>query len=202
LLVTISFPMKSVFILIIFLPHFVFSQPNDSVKKKAIRLQIRAFDAERNHHFDSAILLADSSIALDNTRYEPFIIKAESLWFLKRYAEAATTYKQSMTVKVPDFLIGAYVLLGMLYEKANMRKQAKDQYSKAINTFENGYTPPRFDKTEETEYVFAFGLLGDKKNWKKKLAELEKKYPSQNYKKLQSMTRQELLELHFSPYGG
>jgi tetratricopeptide (TPR) repeat protein len=194
--------MKSVCIFFILLPIVVFSQPSDSVKKKAIQLQIRAFDAEQKHHFDSAILLADSSITLDSTRYEPYIIKAESLWFLKRYAEAAETYKKKMEVKRPDFLIGAYVLLGMLYDKAGMFNEAKEQYLLAVKTWENGYQPPRFDKTEEMEYVFAFGLLGDTRKWKRKLAELSKKYPSSNYQQFESKSRQELLEHHFSPYGG
>lgn len=107
-----------------------------------------------------------------------------------------------MTVKRPDFLIGAYVLLGMLYDKAGIFSEAKQQYSLAIKTWENGYQPPRFDKTEEMEYVFAFGLLGDTKKWKKKLAELSKKYPSTDCKQIANKSRLELLEHHFSPYGG
>jgi tetratricopeptide (TPR) repeat protein len=194
--------MKSFFILFILLPLFGFPQLSDSVKKKAIRLQIRAFDAEQKDQFDSAILFADSSIALNSTRYEPYIIKAESLWFLKRYSEAAKTYKKKMEVKRPDFLIGAYVLLGMLYDKAGMFNEAKEQYLLAIKTWENCYQSPQFDKTEEIEYVFAFGLLGDIKKWKEKLSELSKKYPSSNYKQFESMSRQELLEHHFSPFGG
>jgi len=67
--------MKSACFIFIRLPILVFSQPGDPVKKKAIRLQIRAFDAEQRHQFDSAILFADSSIALEPTRYEPYITK-------------------------------------------------------------------------------------------------------------------------------
>lgn len=194
--------MKPVFILLILLPSFGFSQLSDSVKKKAIRLQIRAFDAEQKHQFDSAILFADSSIALNSTRYEPYVIKAESLWFLKRYKEAVETYKKQMEVQKPDFLIGAYVLLGMLYDMAGNRKEAKEQYLFAIKTWENGYTPPRFDKWEEIEYFIAFGLLRDKDRWKKSLSELQKKYPAMNKPKYELMSRKELLEHHFKPYGG
>jgi len=194
--------MKSILILLLLFVQVGYGQTTDSLKKKAIKLQVRAFDAERNHDFETAILLADSSIALDSTRYEPFITKAESQWFLKRFSAAADTYKKSMHVKKPDFLIGAYVLLGMLYDKAGMFKEAKEQYQLAIKTWENGYQPPRFDKTEEQEYVFAFGLLGDTKKWKEKLAELSKKYPSLNYQQLESKPRKELLEHHFSPFGG
>jgi tetratricopeptide (TPR) repeat protein len=194
--------MKSVFILLLFFCQSGYSQTTDSLKKQAIRLQVRAFDAERNHDFETAILLADSSIALDSTRYEPFITKAESQWYLKRFSAAAETYKKSMNVKKPDFLVGAYVLLGMLYDKAGMFEEAKKQYRLAIKTWENGYQPPRFDKTEEQEYVFAFGLLGDTKNWKQKLAELSKKYSSSNYQQFENKSRQELLEHHFSPFGG
>jgi len=89
-LAAINFPMKLVLIVLVFLPHFAFSQPSDSVKKKAIQFQIRAFDAEQKHQFDSAILFADSSITLNNTRYEPYIIKAECLWSKKEYSN----YKQ------------------------------------------------------------------------------------------------------------
>lgn len=194
--------MKLVCTLLVLLPIFAFSQLSDSVKKEAIRLQIRAFKAEQKHQFDSAILLADSSIALDSTRHEPYILKAESLWFVKRYKEAAETYKKNMEVKRPDFLIGAYVLLGMLYNKAGNRKEAKEQYLLAIKTWESGYTPPRFDKWEEIEYFIAFGLLRDKNRWKMKLSELQKKYPAMNKPKYELMSRKELLEHHFSPYSG
>ena len=194
--------MKSVFIFFIPLPLFGFSQQHDSVNKKAIRLQIQAFDSEKRHQFDSAILFADSSIALDSTRYEPYITKTESLWFLKRYSEAAEVYKKQMRIKSPDFLIGAYVLLGMLYDKARNRKEAKELYLLAIKTWENGYTPPRFDKWEEVEYFIAFGLLRDKKKWKMNLPELQKKYPAKIKPKYEMMSRKELLEFHFSPYGG
>ena len=108
-------------------------------------------------------MLLDSSLALDSTRPEPYVLKSESLWALKRYAEAAKNYKRYMAIRKPDYLIGAYVLLGMLYDKAKMRKEANIEYRNAIHTYENGYQPPRFDITEEIEYVFAFGLLGNKK---------------------------------------
>jgi tetratricopeptide (TPR) repeat protein len=194
--------MKSFFILLILLPLFSFSQLSDSVKKKAIRLQIQAFEAEQKQQFDSAILFADSSIALNSKRYEPYVIKAESLWYLKCYSEAAETYKKYMEFERPDFLVGAYVLVGMLYDKAGMFNEAKEQYLLAIKTWENGNQPSRFDQTEKIEYVFALGLLGDTKKWKEKLSELINKYPSLNYKQFESMSRQELLEFHFSPFGG
>jgi tetratricopeptide (TPR) repeat protein len=194
---------KSIFILtILFSNQLTFCQASDSLIQKFSDLVIRSVKAENDRLFDKAIILIDSAIAIDSTRDFTYTIKSEILWMSKRYAEATETYKKSMSVKTPDFLISAYVLLGMLYDKANMRKEAKTHYSYAIKKYESGYTPPQFDKTEEIEYVFAFGLLGDKKNWVKKLRGIIKKYPSQNYQILEKKTRQELLEFHFSPYGG
>jgi hypothetical protein len=202
--------MKLICVLLILLPVFVLSQPNDSVKKEAIRLQILAFDAEKRSQFDSAILLADSSIAFDNTRREPYTIKAESLWLSRRFKEAAETYKKRLAVEQPQLVIGAYVLLGMLYDKAGNRKAAKEQYLLAINTWENGYQIRSENtkwaegeyKWERIEYFIAFGLLRDKRRWKQKLPELKKKYPALETPNYEKMSRKELLEHHFRSYGG
>jgi tetratricopeptide (TPR) repeat protein len=194
--------MKSVIVIFFFFSHLSYSQTTDSLKKAAISFQSKAFKSEQNHDFEAAILFADTSINLDSTRYEAYIIKAESQWFLKRFSSAAETYKNAIRIKKPDFLIGAYVLLGMLYDKAGNRKEAKEQYLLAIKTWENGYTPPRFDKWEEIEYFIAFGLLRDKNKWKKKLLELQKNYPAMNKPNYEQMSRKELLEHHFNPYGG
>lgn len=195
--------MKLILLITIFLSQLAFSQQADSIRKRAIDFQSRAWKAEVDKQFERCIVLADSSIALDGARSEPYVIKAECLWFLQRYGEAAATYKKWITVDSNKLLVGAYVLLGMLYDKAGMISQAKEQYTNAIKTYESDYqSPATFERTEEIEYAFAFGLLGDIKRWKEKLAEFIKKYPSSNYDQFQNMSRKELLEFHFSPFAG
>jgi tetratricopeptide (TPR) repeat protein len=178
-------------------------QTSDSTKKKALDFENKAWSAYQSHEFEKCISLLDSSISLDSTRPFAFIIKSESLWFLKRYAEAAETYKKWMTLEKNVLLVGAYVFLGMLYDKADIHDQAKEQYIKAIKTYEKGYKPiATFENVEEIEYVFAFGLLSDTEKWRQKLAGLIKKYPSSNYERFEKMSRKELLEFHFEPFSG
>ena len=194
--------MKITLIITLFLSQVSLSQIPDSIKKKAIDFQTRAWKAEEERQFERCIVLADSSITLDSTRSEPYVIKAESLWFLKRYKESAETYKKYISVDTNILRIGAYVLLGMLYDKADMFDEAKEQYLTAIRTYENGYRPLRqFVEIEEFEYVLAFGLAGSDK-WKEKLGDVINKHPNAGFKNLANMTRKELLEHHFKQYGG
>lgn len=178
-------------------------QTSDSISKSALDFEDRAWNAYQNHDFEKCILLLDSSISLGNTRPFALIIKSESLWFIKRYSEAAETYKKWMLIEKNVLLVGARVFVGMLYDKADMPEQAKEQYLEAIETYENCYKPiSTVENVEEIEYVFAFGLLGDTEKWKEKLAGLIKKYPSSNYQRFEKMTKKELLEFHFEPFSG
>src|SRR5688500_6273614 len=157
-----------------------YTQP-DSERSKSLEYQKRAWEAYQAQRFETAISLLDSSITLDRSRPSPFILKSEALWFIGRFAEAAETYKEWIIIELSTdssiLLVGAYVHLGMLYDKADMFTQAKEQYIRAINTFESGYKAlKQFEREEEVEYVMAFGLLGDTKNWKKKLKPLIEKY--------------------------
>ncbi len=188
-------------ILIFFLSLSGACQTSDTTYQKAGDLENKAWNAYQNREFEKCISLLDSSISLDNTRPFAFIIKSESLWFLKRYAEAAETYKKWIPLEKNVLLVGAYVFIGMLYDKADMFDQAKEQYLKAIKTYKNSYKPiATFQNVEEIEYVFAFGLLGNTKKWKEKLADLTKRYPSSKYQQFEKMSRKELLEFHFEPF--
>ena len=181
-----------------------YTQP-DSARGKSLAYENRAWEAYQAQRFETAISILDSSIALDSSRPSPFILKSEALWFIGRFAEAAETYKKWIIIELLTdssiLLVGAYVHLGMLYDKADMFIQAKEQYIKAINTFESDYKAiKQFEGEEEVEYVMAFGLLGDSKNWKKKLMPLVEKYKLWDLSKLENVTRKQLLETRFAPY--
>jgi tetratricopeptide (TPR) repeat protein len=177
-----------------------------SVKNKSLQYQNRAWKEYQAHKFETAVILLDSSIALDSSRPTPFILKSEALWFKNRFAEAAAAYEKWIRIEVATdssiLLVGAYVHLGMLYDKAGMFNPAKKAYNKAITTYENGIYQPRknFQREEEVEYVIAFGLSGDSTSWKSKLEILIEKYKLVDLRKLKESSRSELLEKRFAPY--
>ena len=197
--------MKVIFALITVAFAFTSYAQSDAAKTKSLKYQHRAWKEFQAHKFETAVLLLDSSIALDSSRPSPFILRSEALWLLGKYAEAANTYEKWIELEVLTdstiLLVGAYVQLGMLYDKANMFTQAKEHYMTAINTFESSYKPLKhFEIVEEMEYVMAFGLLGDSENWQKKLEAFIKKHRSWNLSNLKNLTRKQLLDNRFAPY--
>ena len=128
-------------------------------------------------------------------------LKAEALWSISEYAEAASTYKKMISFSGDDLLkVGAYVFLGMLYDKAEMPVQAKDQYTSAISFWENGYVPHKqFREYEESEYILALAMLEEKDKIKKIVSDA-KEYRYQRYLEWLFKTPKELLDLHFKEY--
>lgn len=189
-----------IFIILLFSSLSNYGQPADSSKTALVFLD-QAWKLYQNDNFEECLPLLDSCIFYNNKLSSAYSLKYESLWFLKRFAESAETFKKSMPLKENILLVHAYVLLGMLYDQANMRKRANVQYRKAIEIYESGYESPiKGDKSHEGEYLFAFGLLGNKKKWNAKLEEYIKRYPNSNYQQFRKMSRKDLLEFHFAPY--
>jgi tetratricopeptide (TPR) repeat protein len=194
--------MRVIFFIFLLIVQSCYSQSLDSFKKKSLAFENLGWELYQKHEFEKSFRNFDSSISFDSTRYISYQLKAESLWFIQRYGEAADIYTMWMERDRDTNIlrIGAEVMNGMLYDKAGMRKKAKEHYRHAIDLYENDYKPLRqFVEVEEIEYVFAFGLLRNKKLWKNKLKWFENKYHT-NYHNLEAKSRKELLNFHFDPF--
>jgi tetratricopeptide (TPR) repeat protein len=170
-----------------------------SNKAKADSLQTAAWDASQKNYFKKCLRLIDSSLYYDSTNSWSYSIKAEAHWLIGQYGEAAKAHKKAMSLDKDSLLIGAFVLQGMLYDKANMHDKAKEEYLIASKLWEGGYVPyKQLAKHEQVDYVFAVGLYGDTSKWKKKLHELYKKYPDKNYIHLADKSGTEILDFYFN----
>jgi tetratricopeptide (TPR) repeat protein len=59
-------------------------------------LVLAAKEYLKNNNFDDAIKACDNAIALDASKYEPYLIKAKSLWNKRRYTEALTEINNTL----------------------------------------------------------------------------------------------------------
>jgi tetratricopeptide (TPR) repeat protein len=196
--------MTRLLILLLLFAKFGYAQVAPAQRKKAIEFQDSSWKASLAKDYEMGIIFADSSILLDSSRSEPFILKAEALTSLRRYHEAAEVYQKWMTLDTSILIIGAHVHLGMLYDKAKMRKNAKANYLKAIMLYESGqyFQPKSLGPIEDLEYVMAFGLIGDLKKWKEKLRTFNLQHPAFDIGMFEKMDRLDLLRHHFRFFEG
>ncbi len=175
-------------------------QYTDTTKARAY--ENAAWKAYQESYFKKSIRLFDSAIFYGSTWKSLYAIKAEAHWFIGEFADAAKAYKKRIALSGEDLLkVGAFVKLGMLYDKAGMPKESKKQYISAIKLWENGYIPlKQFRHYEETEYLYALAFLGNRKKLKKVLEEYAKKHPYENQLELLNKSKQELLKIHFEEY--
>ena len=101
---------------------------------KALLFQNMAWDASQKNYFKKCIRLIDSSIIYDSSKSWSFMIKAEAHWLIGEYADAAKAYEKAMTLGSDFLLVGANVLLGMLYDKADNSGEAKRHYRGLLKT--------------------------------------------------------------------
>lgn len=59
-------------------------------------LVLAAGDYLNDNNYDDAIKTSDKAIALDSSRYEPYFIKAKSLWGKRRYSDALTQINNTL----------------------------------------------------------------------------------------------------------
>jgi tetratricopeptide (TPR) repeat protein len=199
----LTFVKKIFSVLIILISvHLANGQTLDSLNQaKFNALVTTTVKAENDSLFDKAIALIDSAIALDNDRDFTFVIKSEVLWMQKRYAEAAENYKRAIWLnKDTSFFFGAYLVLGILFEKSNQLEEAKANYLKAVNLFEAKKLLDRFyPNIDKEDYAVALCLSKNKAKWERLLkepsyADLLRKYLGKS--------RREVLNIYFQKFGG
>ena len=152
--------------------------------------------------YEEALILVDSVLAVDSSNFNFYTIKAEFLWMSKNYYQAALIYQKALLMDEDHrFLNGAYLMLGVLYEKAGLRVQAQIQYLRAIYFLE---TRKRKDDKlflvpNKIDYVTAIILSGNDKEIKKISDDPFYKSYLEPYI---GKSRNEVLEIFFKPFSG
>ena len=109
---------------------------------KAKFFEDEAWKAYQGSYFKKSIRLFDSAIVYGSQWKSLYSIKAEAHWFIGEYAKAATAYKKMISLSGDELLrVGAYVVLGMLYDQAGMTRHSNNQYNSAVKLWEGGYVP-------------------------------------------------------------
>lgn len=185
--------------LAMFLSSLANSQARDSIKARFF--QDSAWKAYKENYFKKSIRLLDSAILYDNTKGDFYHLKAEALWFVDEYAEAAKNYQNLISLD-GDYLlkVGARVFLGMLYDKAGMPTQAKNEYVSAVTLWESGYKPlNQFREYEQSDYLLALTFLGEKEKVRKAVNDA-KEYRFKEVLEWLKIPPRELLEIHFKEF--
>lgn len=121
-------------------------QPDHVYNPEAIELNNKAGKLSQRFQVDSALLLYDKAIELDETYYLPHSNKVNIYLRRKEYDKAL--YEAEMAVmKKPD-LAEAVFLAGLLNEKQGNLKKAKKYYLKSIEIFDN-----RIKNPEKKEHI-------------------------------------------------
>ncbi|MBI9055465.1 MAG: hypothetical protein JEY96_16705 [Bacteroidales bacterium] len=109
-----------------------------------------------------------------------YINQARLYGTLHQYDKAIKTIEEYIEIK-PNFAYG-YLMLGVFHEQENETKRAQDYYLRYRSLKTEKYSKRTLDKEElktvEFEELMDFYLLNDTVSFKKRLIDLETKYPN------------------------
>ncbi|HEV8270170.1 MAG TPA: hypothetical protein VGQ04_02630 [Chitinophagaceae bacterium] len=162
----------------------------------------RALNKAREKKYEEAIILVDSALVIDSNNSDIYTIKAEFLWMSKNYYQAAISYQKALVLDEDhSFLHGAYLMVGILYEKAGMRTHAQTYYLKAIYFFETKKRKDDkfFEVSNKEDYAVSLKLSGNDQEFERLLDEPFYKSLLQRYI---GKNRSEVLEIFFKPFSG
>jgi tetratricopeptide (TPR) repeat protein len=121
-------------------------QPDQVYNPEAIELNNKAVKLSQRFQVDSALMLYDQAIELDETYYLPHSNKVNIYVRRKEYDKAL--YEAEMAVKKKPDLAEAVFFAGLLNEKQGNLKKAKEYYLKSIEIFDN-----RIKNPEKKEHI-------------------------------------------------
>lgn len=179
-----------------------YCQTSDLPKGSVGYFLTKAVDMSRDKKYEEGLVFIDSAFSVDSDNENIFALKAEILWMMKRFSEAAENYQKALLLdKDSSYLFGAYLFLGVLYEKAKMQTQARLQYLKAVYFFETKKkkSDKFFADVNKIDYALALKLSGNNEAWDKLLDE---PFYKKNLDVYIGKTREEVLEIYFQPFSG
>ena len=191
---------KTILILFFFCFTEARSQINSPAPGTIGHFLTKAVEMESERKYGQALIFIDSAKAIDSTNSNIYNCEAEILWMMEDFPKAAKSYQTALLLDTDSsYLLGAYLFLGVLYEKAKMLTQAETQYQKAVNFFETKKhkLEKYFERTNKEDYALSLFLSGNINAWNK----LIKEFPYKDWlKQYFGKSRKEVLEIYFAPY--
>jgi tetratricopeptide (TPR) repeat protein len=145
---------------------------------KAIEMNNKAVKYAQTFGEDSALILYDMAIELDETYYLPHANKINIYVFRKQFDKAV--YESEMVIKKKPDLAEGWVFAGMLYDRQGDNEKAKKYYEKSIEIFNDRIVNP--DKADmisanRLNRALSYILLGQEEKGKSEMTLLKKEGP-------------------------
>lgn len=141
---------------------------------KAIELNNKAVKYAQTFKEDSALILYDMAIELDETYYLPHSNKINIYVSRKQFDKAV--YESEMVIKKKPDLAEGWVFAGMLYDRQGDREKAKKYYEKSIDIFNNRIENPakaNMISANRLNRAFSYILLGQEEKGKAEMTLLK-----------------------------
>ena len=150
----------------------------ESYNPKAIDLNNKAVQLMQRFENDSALILFDKAIEIDNNYYLPHSNKC-GIYIGRKQFDKALQESEMVIKKKPDLAEG-WTFAGMLYDKQGDTLTAKKYYKKSIEIFDDRIkNPEKKDQLTANRLNSAFSLilLGQEAKGKDELRKLKVENP-------------------------
>ena len=148
---------------------------------KAIELNEKAVDQMQRGNNDSALILFDKAIAIDETYYIPHSNKV-SIYITRKEFDKALSEMEIVIKKKPDLAEG-WTFTGILNEGLGDTLGAKKYYKKSVEIFDKRiFNPEKKDDiiANRLNRAVSLILLGKEKDGKEELKKLKTENPDNN----------------------
>lgn len=123
-------------------------EPKSEYNPRAIELNEKALNLSLNCKYDSALLLYDKAIEIDERYHVPHSNKVQIYLHQKEYDKAL--YESEIVIKKKPDLAEAWFFAGLLNEQQANRKKAMSYYRKSIAIY-----TARINNPEKKKYINA-----------------------------------------------
>jgi tetratricopeptide (TPR) repeat protein len=189
-----------IFILFFFIGFVCAGQEGTTDKSRLGYYLTNALDLAKQFKHDDAIMMLDSAEIINNKKGFIYQLRAELLWMKNNFIAAAKDYQKAILLDSDSsFLFGAYLHLGILYEKAGLLDKAQSEYLRAVYFFENKTHKLQkyFEMSNNQDYTLSLLLSG-------KIVSMEKVVGNKTIKEwlkpYLGKTRESIIEIYFEPF--
>lgn len=150
----------------------------NSYNTKAIEFNNQAVELMMAGNYDSALIVFDKAIKLDESYYLPHSSKS-NIYVLRKEFHNALIESELVIKKQPDLAEG-WVYSGMLYDRKGESKTANKYYQKSIEIFTKRISNPEKQhmiSTNRLNRAYSYILLGETEKGKKELQSLKEEEP-------------------------
>lgn len=134
--------------------------------------KVKNMPTVRDSLLNVALLYLNKAIMIDSTFYNAFLNKSTVLMKLGEYEKAVECLEKILSYKnIPE----AYFIIGLIYEKIGKNEQAKVNYRKALNLYDNYINSPLSTARDKLNREYVLLLLEGKEKLLKRInKQLEK----------------------------